>query len=392
MTVLLRGTIVFMLMFSMALFAGQNENASISVDFNYDQAGNQGINSIDAPGTDIKVLFEIRVDNCSQFDTYFFEVLYSTEDLTFDKAWTDNDLGDDGEENILKRLGAGVIDAPIEVDESGAVGKVIFSRTNDTNDPAFCPSGEGLIALFRFVTKVDAPRSIQFGRVEWYDVDGVMDLCTEDNKGEGFMGGGSLPVELSAFTARVVNDAPVLQWTTESEKESWGFNILRSTAQNRAFRRVNAEIIKGAGTKTTRTHYSYTDRYELEAGATYFYQLEQLDVNGARTLYGPIELTLSSDDAQTPDQFVLYDNYPNPFNPQTTIKFEIPEDAFITVDIYNIAGSKIRTLVNSPYKAGEHTATWDGRNDNGDNVSSGTYLYKFRAGAFGKNGKMMLLN
>jgi hypothetical protein len=219
-----------------------------------------------------------------------------------------------------------------------------------------------------------------------------MDLCIEENKGEGFMGGGSLPVELSAFTARVVNNAPVLEWITESEKDSWGFYILRSTEHDGDFRRVNAEMIKGAGTTTMRTHYSYTDRYELELGETYYYQLEQLDVNGARTLYGPIELTLSSDAGETPDQFILQNNYPNPFNPETTIKFEIPKDEFITLEIYNIAGTKIRTLVNSSYKAGEHSATWDGRNDNGDKVSSGAYLYKFRAGAFIKNGKMMLLN
>ena len=395
MKALFTGLLSITLLFGvMNVFAGQNENASISIDFNYDQSGNQGMNAIDAPGVAATVYFEVRIDNCSKFDTYFFELLYSTEDLIYDDAWTDNVKGDDEEDNILKSLGAGVIDAPAVIDSSGTVGVITFSRTNDTNDPALCPTGEGLLGLFRFKTKVAAPRSVEFKRVEWYDVDGVMDLCKQENKGEGFMGGGSLPVKLSSFTARENGESILLEWSTESEKDSWGFNILRSTAKDGTYERVNAELVQAAGNSRTRIDYEYTD-VRVEKGVTYYYKLEQIDLNGAVSYYGPVKATIV-DGVNTVDgapvSFVLHDNYPNPFNPRTTIRFELPKDEYVTLDIFNIAGAKIRTLVSAPFQAGVHSVGWDGTNDYGDKVSSGAYLYKFTAGAFTKNSKMMFLN
>jgi hypothetical protein len=88
----------------------------------------------------------------------------------------------------------------------------------------------------------------------------------------------------------------------------------------------------------------------------------------------------------------LSQNRPNPFNPTTTIEFTLKERANVQLRIYNVAGQLVRTLVNEARTPGEvHTATWDGRNDAGQSVSSGVYFYKLVAGSFVQTKKMVLL-
>jgi hypothetical protein len=88
----------------------------------------------------------------------------------------------------------------------------------------------------------------------------------------------------------------------------------------------------------------------------------------------------------------LSQNRPNPFNPTTTIEFSVKERANVQLRIYNVAGQLVRTLVNEAKTPGEvHTATWDGRNDAGQSVSSGVYFYKLVAGSFVQTKKMVLL-
>jgi hypothetical protein len=92
-----------------------------------------------------------------------------------------------------------------------------------------------------------------------------------------------------------------------------------------------------------------------------------------------------------PTSYVLEQNYPNPFNPGTTVKFKIPVKGPVQLTIYNLRGQKIRTLVDAILDPGEFNAAWDGRNDAGDLVSSGTYIYHMRAGSFVSSQKMMLV-
>jgi hypothetical protein len=88
-----------------------------------------------------------------------------------------------------------------------------------------------------------------------------------------------------------------------------------------------------------------------------------------------------------PDNYVLHQNYPNPFNPSTTIKFDLPEYQWVRLEIYNVLGQHVRTLVDSPMDAGTHEVTWDA----GQEVSSGVYFYSLQAGAFVDTKKMLLL-
>ena len=95
--------------------------------------------------------------------------------------------------------------------------------------------------------------------------------------------------------------------------------------------------------------------------------------------------------AAVPTVFALEQNYPNPFNPSTTIKYQIPNDANVNLVIWNLQGQKIRTLVAKEQKAGYYNVVWDGRNDAGQTVSSGFYLYRVQAGSFVAVHKMMLI-
>ena len=101
--------------------------------------------------------------------------------------------------------------------------------------------------------------------------------------------------------------------------------------------------------------------------------------------------TLGIDNSLTPKVFVLHQNYPNPFNPSTQIKYDIAEDSFVSITIYDVMGRKIRSLMNTSQTAGYHTISWDARNDIGEGVSAGMYIYTIQAGEFRSTKKMVLL-
>ena len=82
---------------------------------------------------------------------------------------------------------------------------------------------------------------------------------------------------------------------------------------------------------------------------------------------------------QLPDEYAIYSNYPNPFNPITTIRYELPEPSYVTLVIYDMMGREVCRLVNDVVQPGYHTAMWDSRNNTGNVVASGMYLYRFTA-------------
>jgi|GEM_PF-4842724 len=92
-----------------------------------------------------------------------------------------------------------------------------------------------------------------------------------------------------------------------------------------------------------------------------------------------------------PQTYALNQNYPNPFNPETRIGFALPRASFVTLDVFNILGKRIRVLVSQRLSAGHKVIVWDGKNDNGSEVSSGMYLYRITAGEFVETKKMVLL-
>lgn len=107
--------------------------------------------------------------------------------------------------------------------------------------------------------------------------------------------------------------------------------------------------------------------------------------------YDPAIVGLPGATASPADQFELRQNYPNPFNPETVISYRLSVVSFVELEIYDISGKKVVTLVNASQPAGRYAVTWDGRNEHGVPASSGLYIYRVKAGRASLQRKMLLL-
>jgi flagellar hook assembly protein FlgD len=92
-----------------------------------------------------------------------------------------------------------------------------------------------------------------------------------------------------------------------------------------------------------------------------------------------------------PNEYALDQNYPNPFNPSTTIKYQLTQDSKVNLTIYNVQGQVVRTLVNDNVSAGFQSVSWNGKNEMGQTVASGMYMYRIQAGSFVSVKKMLML-
>jgi hypothetical protein len=193
-----------------------------------------------------------------------------------------------------------------------------------------------------------------------------------------------VPVKLNSFSATLTpqNGATMgerpsvtLEWQTGSEVNNAGFNLLRSTAAQGRYEKINRELIAARRDG----HYVFVDD-QVEAGRRYFYKLEAVDGTGAATLHGPIEIEVAA-----PKSFALQQNYPNPFsargifgNPTTHIRYELPRPAQVTLTIYNALGQEVRKLVEGQQQAGYHLTVWNGRDQRGRPVPTGIYHYRLQ--------------
>ena len=97
------------------------------------------------------------------------------------------------------------------------------------------------------------------------------------------------------------------------------------------------------------------------------------------------------DDRLVPKQIILYPSFPNPFNPVTTLRYYLPEDAMVNINIYDMIGRLVRTMVNSQQNAGYRSIRWNATNDAGEPMSAGLYLYMIKVDEFRQTRKMVLL-
>ena len=105
----------------------------------------------------------------------------------------------------------------------------------------------------------------------------------------------------------------------------------------------------------------------------------------------PSDVKDYEENSTSPNQFALFQNYPNPFNPTTNIEFLLPRSGQVEIEIFNILGQKVRTLVDQRLKAGHKVVDWDGKDDSGEEVSSGIYFYRMNTPEFSQTKKMVLL-
>ena len=208
----------------------------------------------------------------------------------------------------------------------------------------------------------------------------ALDGEVEDYQVETFV-----PVEIGAFSAKVVNGRVELAWTTESESENYGFAIFRSESAEGPFERISEQIIPGAGNSSQWHEYSYTD-VPANGSRDYFYRLASISLDGTMQFHGTVQVRVSA-----PATYALEQNYPNPFNPTTTISFSLKEAGEVSLMIYNMRGQLIRRLVAQRQDPGFHTVVWDAHDDAGQPVPSGTYYYLLQVNGYSSSRRMTLI-
>jgi hypothetical protein len=200
---------------------------------------------------------------------------------------------------------------------------------------------------------------------------------------------GVLPVELTSFTVNVKQNSIVLNWKTATELNNHGFEIERA-ADNDASATAKWEVIgfvTGSGNSNSTKEYSYTDT-KITGNGKFIYRLKQIDVSGNFKYSPEAEIRVNL----APKDYTLENNYPNPFNPSTVIKYSLPYESKVKLTVYNTLGVKVQELVSEVQPAGTHDFRF-----NATGLSSGVYLYTIEAssldgkGNFSNTKKMILM-
>jgi len=179
------------------------------------------------------------------------------------------------------------------------------------------------------------------------------------------------------------NEGLMLSWDA-SEDEDFQYYIVEKAADS-LFQTDQY------GTYTTAETYFVDTEYET--GLVY-YRVSAVDHAGNEGEYSEVVSTsiLGTDEEYLiPTEFALRQNFPNPFNPVTTLRYDLPQQSFVSLKIYDIRGRLISVLVNNVQPAGFHSVLWKGTNANAEPVSAGMYLYTIEAEGYQKTRKMVLL-
>lgn len=189
-----------------------------------------------------------------------------------------------------------------------------------------------------------------------------------------------VPVELTSFSADVLSNRVVLNWSTATETNNHGFSVEKKTTGN--WEKIG--FVNGNGTTTKTQNYSFIDNNN-SSGKVY-YRLNQIDLDGTNSFSKVIEVDLS-----TPNDYSLSQNFPNPFNPSTAIKFALKVDSKVSLKIYNPLGQEVMNILSDNYAAGNYNISV-----NAASLNSGVYFYTLEANGvdgsnFSSTKKMILM-
>jgi photosystem II stability/assembly factor-like uncharacterized protein len=195
---------------------------------------------------------------------------------------------------------------------------------------------------------------------------------------------GTIPVELSSFTAIAKANNVILNWLTATETNNLGFEVERKpdskSLQEETFREWDKiGFVEGKGTVTEQQFYTFTDEYL--SGGKYLYRLKQIDFDGSFEYSYIVKVEIGF-----PDNFSLSQNYPNPFNPTTNIGFRTANSGFVSLKVFDVLGREVATLVNEEKSTGEYEVEFDA-----SLLSNGFYFYVLNAGGNRLSKKMCLI-
>ena len=184
-----------------------------------------------------------------------------------------------------------------------------------------------------------------------------------------------MPVELTSFTASLVDNEVLLTWVTATEINNMGFEVQK---------KINGywsvlDFVKGHGSSTTTHTYNFTDD-KPQRGIENIYRLKQIDYNGAFNYSDVVFVSVPF------EGYSLEQNYPNPFNPTTKIRFELPVDGIVTIKIFDTFGREITTILDEFKKANVYEVEF-----NGSNLASGVYIYRLQVNNYLESKIMVLI-
>lgn len=203
---------------------------------------------------------------------------------------------------------------------------------------------------------------------------------------------GTLPVQLSSFNAVLIPGNKIrLDWITATETGVLGYNIFRHSVEALDSATLVSPLIEGSNTSTEQ-HYSFTDP-DTENGMEYFYWLQGLDIDGWSAFYGSVRIRTGSNEQNPPViplETALNGNFPNPFNPVTTIRYALAKPGTVNIMIYNSRGQLLRSLGKTHAAPGFFSLVFDGKDESGNAMASGVYLLEMRSGDQRFSGRMLL--
>lgn len=186
-----------------------------------------------------------------------------------------------------------------------------------------------------------------------------------------------VPVELISFNASANGTDVILEWKTASETNNLGWDVEAKTTGG-SWEKIG--FVQGIGSSIDINSYIYTDSRNKYTDV-YYYRIRQLDYDGSYS-YSQ-SLLVKVNQVHT---FMLVDNYPNPFNPSTTILFELPVKQNVLLEVYDVLGNQIKVLINEKMEAGRHKVVADF-----SNLPSGVYIYRIISGTYSDAKRMILL-
>ncbi len=191
-------------------------------------------------------------------------------------------------------------------------------------------------------------------------------------------------VDLASFDVASHGDEVVVSWSTDREVNITGFDVLRAEQGTDIYEKINEVLIQsktGSGVE-----YEFVDS-TTTPGLTYVYRLEAVEESGEAHVIDSRTLTVAQ---VLPQQLKLHIAHPNPSNPSTTIRFELPEATHVRLSVHDVMGRVVRTLIDTGLQQDFHSVVWDGRDDSGQSVASGVYVYRLTAGKETLTKKMLV--
>ncbi len=233
-----------------------------------------------------------------------------------------------------------------------------------------------------------------------YEGEGMMSINFEAANPNGLIDEWLISPYLMAGTT-----APRLSFFVHASADLWpdSLQVLISTTDKNLTSFTPIDYFEGQGVWTEYNYdlsaYGITAgdsfyvafRYLIYDGGSYGNSSDLINLDYVRIDGNPIVISVNDPVAGAPKQFALHQNYPNPFNPSTAITYDIKDPGKVSIKIYNTLGQEVRTLVNAKQNAGTYSIMWDGRNNAGQAVSSGIYIYRMQTGNFIQSRKMMFL-